>query len=659
MSTLSGATANKLMTNTWLDSKISPQYTKYPFLTFSITWKLTYGTRTSSVYATRTCKYNAISVGSDHRIIYGVTSSTYSAGITDANFNSSVTSHYVLSAWSEVLSQFYLPIISGNVTIGNLLEYAEFQVATADDKASLAVGSYTLAQLQNAISSKGTITANNTTAKTTLEKDFIQVTNAGVKYGGNCISNTGTPPSTITKYINGEENSSKRVITEKDFYKIFTGTNGTTNKCVREDINLFNEVTYYPVIGEIYTTYYGPKHNSNVSKLMGGVDLKETSSPILIPPTMSGLDYWNNINVGYCSAMVYVYLSLNRGGSTKNQYIGYGDGYGDGTQDTIRAMDIAWNYSSNKERYTYTNVATSGNSFFRKYVRGDNDASGAALGASVTNGPVIAKGRKIYPGDIYGREPYITPSILMDSSYDIYKVSYLPYSDAVQYYKHPTMNRNLTSSDGLDVKNGNAVVPVVYIPSTIRLYSSGTCSVSVKVNSSGYHIMTASFTSNRPFYVYKYAFGNRTAVTGNNSLQRVREDEIYDIDAFLSQLNSGSKFEGKINYTQVFNGTSRQYTEVFTPTVTWIKSTDTSGYLVLYATAQSYSDTLYNGYNPQSTTIGTSTITLNSTGVNGFLVGAVSSSERTTDTITTVWSGSGGGTTSASLTNVIGDFDYE
>lgn len=654
MSTLSGATANQLMTNTWLDDKISPKYTTFPFLTFSITWKLKCGTYTT----TKICKYNAISI-SDSRILYGVTNCTHSAGITEAGYNPSITQHFTMSYWGGILSTFYLPIITTNITIGDLLLQAEFQVTEVSNSVDLPLGVYRLSELQYAISSKGTITFENSTTKTSIEKYIYIVSNSGVEYGGNKFNYNGTPPSSITSYISGEANSSKRVITYKDYNNIFTGTASSSKKCVREDVNDFNVVTYYAVIGAVYTTYNGPDHANNVNALTaGGVDLSQNSSCVIIPPTITGLSKWNEANGAGEPAVIYSYLNLNRGGLNKQTTISNGN-----DQYALNVHDIAWNYESNKAKYEYSD---SGKvfAFFGRYLRYDNDGSGSALGSSTRTGLIASENRKIYPGDIFGRQPYITPSILQDSTYDIYKVSYLPYSDAVQYYRHPTMNRSITSSDGLASKSINgtsyAVVPIIYIPSTIRMYtSSGTCSVSVSIEANGYHKLNATFTQNRTFYVYKYAFGNRTAVSGHNSLQRVKESDIWDIDKFLNQLNSGSKFNGEINYTQTQNGVVREYKKTFTPTVTWTKSKDSSGYLILYASAQNYSVQVYNGYIPNSTTVGASSIKLTSSGVDGFLVGSVSSTERTTDTTITVWSGNGGGTSSASLTNVIGDFDNE
>ena len=648
MSTLPGATANKLMTNTWLDDKISPKYTTFPFLTFSITWKLTYGT-TITATTTKTCKYNAIGIDGDDRIIYGITDWTHNAGVTDSNFSMNKVGHLQMAAWGNVLSIFYLPIINAQLSISRLLRLAEFPITEVHAHlGNLPIGVYTLSQIQSAISSKGTIAFTNPSMMTSVEKYFYMVSNGGVEYGGNKINYDGTPPSAITPYIKGEANSSKRVITYKDYNNIFTGTSGDSLKCVREDVNDFNEVTYYAVPGAVYTAYYGPSHASNVMPQFG-VDLNQTTSVTIIPPTMTGLQKWNKENTGTNTATIIPVLNLNRGGLDKQMLIG------NGIDTKLNALNIFWNLEDKRTTYIYATTA-----FFGKCTLLDNDGSGSLLGQSVKNPMLADKDLKIYPGDIFGRQPYMTPSILQDSPYDIYKVSYLPYNLATQYYKHPTMNRRLTSSDGLASKTiggtSYAVVPVIYIPSTIAMYSAtGSCNVTLTTTTT----VNISFTSNRKFYIYKYAYGNLSTVVGNNATQRVGYDEIRDMSAFLNQLNSTSDFTGKMNYTQRDSvGKTRSYIMSFTPNVTFTASSDSSGYLILTANAQNYSNSLYNGYVPTATTIGTSEIRFNSVDIDGFLIGSVTSAERIANTSFPVWTGYGA-TSSASLTNVIGDFDYE
>lgn len=659
MSTLSGAIANKLMTNTWLDDKISPKYTTFPFLTFSITWKLTSGSYTT----TKLCTYKAMTINIDDRIVYGITNCTHSAGII--NPSSSVTSHGILAAWGDVLSKFYLPIINGTPTIEQILEVAEFPITKVQEYlGNLPIGTYTLSQIQSAISLNGTIDVINRVEISDIEKYFYKVSNSGVEYGGNKINYDGTPPSEITSYISGEANSSKRVITYKDYNNIFTGLSGGSLRGVREDWDDFNEVTYYAVIGNVYTTYYGPDHGSNVNALTtGGVDLTENSTPIIIPPTITGLDHWNQ-NAGADAYNTSPYLSLNVGGS--NRHMTIGSGSSTSSIYELNARDIAWNYVSNKATHKYYAPGSSGGyGFFGKCERNDNDAMSATLGVSVKANIKMEKDTKIYPGDIFGRQPYITPSILQDLSFDICKVSYLPYNLATQYYKHPTIDRSITSSDGLDSKTiggtSYAVVPVIYIPSTIAMYSvTGSCNVTLTTTTT-YPTVNISFTSNRQFYIYKYAYGNLSSVSGNNATQRVLYNEIFDMSAFLNQLNSTSDFTGTMNYTQKNSGGQTiSYTHKFTPKVTFTASSDSSGNLLLTANAQNYSSgSLYNGYIPTATTIGTSEVRFNSVDINGFLIGVVSSYERTTNTSFAVWTGTGNGTSSASLTNVIGDFDYE
>lgn len=650
MSTLSGATANKLMTNTWLDDKISPKYTTFPFLTFSITWKLTSGNYTT----TKTCKYNALNISGVDRIIYGITDWTHNAGITDSAFTTGSLEHSRMAMWGRVLSMCYLPVINNQTSISYLLELAEFPITKVQEHlGNLPIGTYTLSQIQSAISSMGTITVLNSREMSSIEKYFYRVSNGGVEYGGNKINYDGTPPSAITSYISGEPNTSKRVITYKDYNNIFTGTSGNSLKCVREDVNDFNEVIYYAVPGTVYTTYYGPGHASNVCPLHG-VDLNQTTRVTIIPPTMTGLQKWNKENAGFNAAHIIPVLNLNKGGLDKQMFIGNGE-----SDTKLNALNIFWNLE-NKPAYGFATTA-----FFGKCTRLDNDGSGSLLGASGAN-LLADKDMKIYPGDIFGRQPYMTPSILQDSPYDIYKVSYLPFSTAVQYYKHPTMNRYLTSSDGLDSKTidgtSYAVVPVIYIPSTIRMYSSmGSCVVTLTPTQNSFPLADISFTSNMKFYIYKYAYGNLSSVSNNNNTQRVYYDDIRDMSAFLNQLNSKSNFTGTMDYTQRDSvGDTRSYTAKFTPKVTFTASSDSSGYLILTANAQNYSNlALYNGYDPILTTIGTTRVVFNSVDIEGFLIGGVSSTERTTHTSFTVWTHSGGGTSSASLTNVIGDFDNE
>jgi hypothetical protein len=365
------------------------------------------------------------------------------------------------------------------------------------------------------------------------------------------------------------------------------------------------------------------------------------------------LDYFN---YGDDSIIQSIYLSLNRGGGTTRYSI-----YVNSSSNNLNAVDVAWNHTSGKSKYGNAQSA-----LFKKYVINDNDVYGATAGHSsnVHSCIKLARNRKFYPGDIHGRLPYITPRILQDSTYKIYNIEYLSYSDAVQKYVHPTLNRSLTTSDGLTYDGSSkAVIPVIYIPSTIRFISGvGTCTVSLTQPTSSTNAkISISLSANRQFYVYKYAYGNRTGVANNNSLQRVKTSEIEDISGFISKLNSGAKFDGVVNYklySSSGGSRSRQYTFRATPKFTY--STDSSGYLTLTVNATAPQNVgLYDGQSQTSATIDSSTVTLTSTGVDGFLVGAVSSSARTTDTSTIIWRGGSSGSSSASLTNVIGDFDYD
>lgn len=136
------------------------------------------------------------------------------------------------------------------------------------------------------------------------------------------------------------------------------------------------------------------------------------------------------------------------------------------------------------------------------------------------------------------------------------------------------------------------------------------------------------------------------------------------MDKFISQLNSKSRFSGSIKYTLVNNsGTSRDYNYTYYPTATFTASKDSNGYLKLTASLSKKENlSLYNGYLVKSTTISSVTVKMTTVGVDGFLLGTVSSTERTTDTETIVCSGgatsggggggTGSGTSSASVASI-------
>ena len=672
MGTISGATVNKIMTNTWLDSKISPVYNTYKFLTFTITWKITYSTYT----ITRNCTYKAVNRQND-RITYVLTQCTYVAGITDANLNTSTIGHVKLKDVARVLNKISLPIINGNITISNLLSMAEFLItSTSANLGNLSTGYYTLSQIQSAISSVGTtISVNNSSTLTTVEKTLYDVINAGVEYGGNYINYRGVPPSTITNYITRtpvENNSSRRAITLNDFLKIFRNVNLLNYRCVREDIDMFNNITFYPTLGTVYLNYLEPESTRNTLSI--NTNISKINNYVIIPPTLTGLEYWNGQTGNYENSFTQ-YLNLYRADEDINDGIIINV---NNSGQKLNANDIAFNYEkSNSKISNWTTFTELG--FFGKYTIGGttNDVYGATLGMSSANTTTLklARNRKIYPGDVYNRSPYISPRIIfeMDQSLpvNIYNVDYLPMSDAVQHYQHPTMNRSLTSSDGLESDNGKAIVPVIYIPSTIRLYQTGTCSYTMGTSGS-YPNVTVRYSS-LTFYVYRYAYGDRGSMPSNTTTYRVRTSEIYDLDTFMSQLNSGCVLHGDVNFTQRFEVGSRSGSSSLTPTVTFTASTDSSGYLTITATADiCTSGGLYIGSNPKSTTIDSIKVEMYSTGINGFHLGPITSYERASSITQTLWSyvntSTGSGTSSASTLSldddgidtadfVIGSFD--
>ena len=671
MGTLSGATTNKIMTNTWLDSRISPVYNSYNFLTFNITWKITYSTYT----ITRTCTYKAVK-RQDDKIIYVLTKCTYVAGITDANYSGGMSQHARLMTIGHVLSKIYLPIIDGNISISNLLSVAEFLIeSTSAHLGNLSPGLYTLSQIQTAIKRVSTtITVNNLNSLTTIEKTIYDILNAGVEYGGNCVDYRGVPPSEITNYINRtpeEDNSSRRAITQRDFFNIFRNVDILNYRCEIENIDTFNNVTFYPIIGTVYTNYTEPDSYNNGEVLI--LNVSKTNTYTIIPPTLTGLDYWNGITGNYTIPFGQ-YLRLYRANENVNDFINIG--VNDSGQK-LNANDIAFNYKNitDKTTPTFRSVA-----FFRIYTfENTNDMYGASQNLSSINSVplILAKNRKVYPGDIHERNPYITPRIAFERDQsipvNIYNIDYLTISDASQHYQHPTINRSLTASDGLSANNhGEAIVPVIYIPSTIRLYRSGTCSYTMGT-SGQYPNVTVSFSSGLSFFVYRYAYGNRGSMPSNTTAHQVHTSEIYDLDTFMSQLNSGCSISGVVNFTQTFDGGTRSGSTSFYPTVTFTASTDRSGYLVITANASRHTTgALYIGSNPKSTVINIINVTMSSTGIDGFLLGPITSNERTTDVTQTLWSyvntSTGSGTSSASTLSldddgidtadfVIGSFD--
>lgn len=672
MGTLSGATVNKIMTNTWLDSKISPVYHRYRFLTFIITWQITNGTYT----ITRDCTYNAVKIQSD-KIIYVLTRCAYVAGITDEALNASDTGHKMLLEVSRVLNKMYLPTININTTINNLLSMAEFQItSTSTCLGNLSPGSYTLSQIQSALNSvRTTITVNNPKSTTALQKTLYDISNAGVEFGGNCIDYKGVPPSTITNYINRtpeEDNSSRRAITKNDFFKIFRNATTVDYRCVKENINMFNKVTFYPTIGTVYTSYIEPGSSSNTRTIP--LNISKTSTYTIIPPTLTGIEYWNGRTGNYDTSFTQ-YLGLYRSDEDVNNLIAIG--VNDSGQK-LNANDIAFNYENVTNKITPIFSSTG---FFGRYIisGNTNDMYGASVGSSSSNSTILitAQNRKVYPGDIYNRKPYITPRISFETDQsvpiNIYNVDYLSISDAVQHYQHPTISRRLTSSDGLEPDaNGKAIVPVIYIPSTISLSQSGTCRYTM--NTSGtYPTITITFSSGLSFFVYRYAYGNRGTMASNTTAHRVKSTEIYNLTTFMSQLNSGRVISGEINFTQTFENESRTGSQSFTPTVTFTASSDRSGYLVITANANRFtSQSLYIGSNPKNTVINSISVTMTSTGIDGFLLGSITSTERTANVTQTLWShfnsSTGSGTSSASTLSldddgidaadfVIGSFD--
>lgn len=640
MGTLSGATANKIMTNTWLDSKISPAYHAYNFLTFNIIWKITNG-----IYTTKKCTYNAVKIQND-KIIYVLTQCTDVSGISDSQLNMNSMEHKPLMAVGRVLNKIYLPIINENISIDNLLSLPETKFPIESTSAflgNLQPGLYTLEQIKSAINSVGTsITVNNSNSKLTIDKTLYDISNAGVEYGGNCINYIGVPPRTIANYINRtpeEDNSSKRAITENDFFNIFRNIKTLDYRCVKENIDMFNNITFYPTIGTAYTNYIGPSSSSNMQTITINISKNDY---IIIPPTLTGLEYWNG-RAGNYDNLFTQYLGLYRADENIND-----DGILIGVNNSgqkLNANDIAFNYEkvNNKIKTTFTDWG-----FFGIYtIEGNtNDMYGAALRISSANSTPLrlTKNRKVYPGDIYNRKPYITPRIAFETDQsipvNIYNVDYLPISDAQQHYQHPTINRSLIASDGLEADNsGKAIVPVIYIPSAINLRYQGSVSANVVYNDINYP--SAEITHRGvSFNVYKYAYGNRAGV----SSQRVRYDDIHDMTEFLNQLDLKAQFRGSINHTQMIDGSAKSNTATYAinfikgyeKPFTFSAGEDSSGNLILYVNFKTKIVSLYVGSAPTYTTITSIILKMTTTGIDDFLLGGVTSSERTTHTETTV-----------------------
>lgn len=685
MSTLSGVTGKKIMTNTWLDKKISPIYQEILFFNIDIVFNIYLTKRTSAQdFICRKCSYRAIDI-IDNRILYGIIKCEHMpgangmTGIVDSFSNMSNTKHFSLRKLGLNLSSFLLPIISRDIveppTIDNILELAEFQF-TSDMGGLLAQNGYNLNTIIETLSDEYDITVNNRTDYTSYEKSLYYVSNGGVSYGGNKMNYDGTPPSLITPYIEGEPNNSKKAITDIDFKKIFTGTSGSSKKCVREDVNVFNYITLYPIVGEIYKNYYGPLHSNNVNCTSRGVDLNITYDPTIIPPTLTGIQYWmektkRNYPDVYGSNQGYqpinVYLSLNEGGGENldNIYMGGTSSQNNFNYETLVVFDIGWNYSSNKSKYKFSSPY-----FFKIFARNDNDGYGATLGISNNNGYglSIQKDYKIYPYDIFGRQPYITPSILQDSKYNIFQVSYLPYDYALEYVKHPTLNRNLNSSDGLESMDDLAVMPIVYIPSTMKLKSVGACTTKLTYDTNGYPVLSISH-SKMQFEIYKYAYGNRTSVKNNNNLQKVNMYDIYDIsddnlllNEFTNQLNNNAslKFTGNVKYKLTYNdGSVSEESVTYNPECDFTTNIDNDGNILISGLLNlNKTLNLYKGRKPKSAIISSVTVTMKSTGVEGVLLGDVTETERTTNIDTVVCIKGGGGSSSGkslSFANTIND----
>lgn len=661
MSTLSGAITNKIMTNTWLDSKISPKYTGSPCYRISIDWFIESGT----ISISRKCTYRALKI-LDNTVYYGLVDVKYVSGSKDTDYRATVDWKNVENLCC-ILNTFYLPIVYGS--IGDIRRVIKFPVPNAlDVTGGLSQGQYTLIQIQNAISPQNATIGSPAMPLLMLEKYICNVSNAGVEFEGNYMQYNGAPPSVSNgTFIDDELNSSNRAITDKHFTKIFTGVEGDTNRCIRQDIDVFTNVVFYPVIGDIYEIYNAPGHSSNKFPDSLSTDISDTSvfnTIKIVPPTFSGLDYWN---FGDDSKLIPINLSLNRGGGSDiDCHITVNNEY---TSAKLNAVDVAWNYTSGKNPYLLEGggvLIPDDGILFQKFTINDNDVYGATLGYGSSNQKnsciKLARNRKFYPGDIHGRNPYITPSILQDSTYKRYDIEYLHISDASRLYVHPTMNRSLSSSDGFVAdSSGKAIIPVIYIPSTISFASvEGTCTVSLTHPSNSTPKISISLSADKKFYVYKYAYGNRTGVVNGNYLQRVKSSEIENLSEFISQLNSGAIFSGVVNYKLYYNGVGRSRQYPFKATPTFTCSSDSSGYLILTVNASAPQNVgLYDGQNTQYASIESSTVTMTSTGVDGFLVGAVSSTVRTTDTATIIWSGGSSGSSSAMLTNTIGDFDYE
>jgi hypothetical protein len=118
------------------------------------------------------------------------------------------------------------------------------------------------------------------------------------------------------------------------------------------------------------------------------------------------------------------------------------------------------------------------------------------------------------------------------------------------------------------------------------------------------------------------------------------------MDKFLSELNSESTFSGSIKYT-INNSAIVRSCSYSTKATFKAHMEKSTGYLILMADLpKTEKISLYQG-NATTTSITSVTVTMTKVGVDGFLLGQVSNTERTTDTDTIVCSGgatSGGGT---------------
>lgn len=321
--------------------------------------------------------------------------------------------------------------------------------------------------------------------------------NTGIKYGNNYLGNENS-----SLIIEGIENTKKHCLTNVEYYNIFgytySGTNANT-KCIKSEVlKKIKTNNIYPVIGSVYYDeddgYY--KSTGKIHKMLHTDDLNLSSEEILdeygqwpillVPPVIPGYkQYLNDIqgngtpkveNISINQFIIEEKTSFFGNDASLNIYNGINNKT---TSNVIFDDYYIYKFKENNNEIVSDGYIGTNNIFLKYTIKDIYSGLVVSSKPTVSNMKVenIKATDKLCQGDILlGTKPIIVPGIMENItsiSDNIYyhKLSYIDVDTAKKYYVDP--NTFLKIEDEIEEdSNGNAIIPVKVLKSDFYVDSA-------------------------------------------------------------------------------------------------------------------------------------------------------------------------------------------